>query len=82
MSPGMGFGGSKSQARPRISHFLLRADVDLSAPPAPSLPTCYHISCHDDNGLKLSTVRQPQLNVFFLCKSAMVMVPLHSKTGL
>jgi hypothetical protein len=36
--------------------FLLPVDpeVELSAPsPAPRLPACNHVSCHDNNGLNL-----------------------------
>jgi hypothetical protein len=35
------------------SWFPLDEDVELSAPPMPCLPGCYHASCLDDNGLNL-----------------------------
>lgn len=39
-------------------------EVEHSASsPASCLPACPHASCHDDNGLNLWTVSQPQLNV-------------------
>jgi hypothetical protein len=49
------------------SLFLLLANpgVELSAPSsALCLPVGGHASHHDNNGLNLSTVSQPQLNVF------------------
>jgi hypothetical protein len=40
-------------------------DVEFLAPsPASCLPACWHASHHDDNGLNLWTVSQPQQNVF------------------
>jgi hypothetical protein len=47
--------------------FLLPShlDVELSATSlAPCLPLWHHASLHDNNGLDLWTVSQPQLNVF------------------
>jgi hypothetical protein len=67
MSLGGGFCGFKcsSQAHGH-SLFLLPTDcdVELSAPPAPCLPESCPVSCYDNNALNLSTVGQPQLNVF------------------
>jgi hypothetical protein len=67
---GAGFVGSYAQTPPSVPHSLLLlpadTDVELSAPsPAPYLPAFYHVSHHENNGLNLWTVSQPQLNVFF-----------------
>jgi hypothetical protein len=62
-------------------------DVELPAPsPAPCLPGHCHASCHDDNGLNLQTVSQPQYNECNFIKVTLVMASLHSyetltKTG-
>ena len=71
MSLCMGFEVSEAQVRPSVARilFLLPADsdVELSATsPAPCLPVCHHAFHHDNNELSLWTVRQPQLNFFFL----------------
>ena len=48
---------SYAQAMPSVTvHFLLPVDQDaeLSVPsPVTCLPTCYHVSCHEYNGLNL-----------------------------
>ena len=56
MTLGVGFELSKAYARPSGSVFLLPVDSDVdltTASPAPCLPTCRHVSYHEDNGLNL-----------------------------
>ena len=78
----VGFGISNSQPKASVSHFLLRADVDLSAPPAPGLLTLCHAPCHDDNGTKPLGCKAALIKCLFFVRVATVMVSLHSKTGL
>ena len=48
---------------PSAEDSLFLAALELSAPPAPSLPAGCHASCHNDNRPNLKLVSQPQLNV-------------------
>ena len=60
---GIYFEVSESQARTSGSFSMLpTADPDLyllTSSPAPCLPGCCHASHHDDKGLNLGTISQP-----------------------
>ena len=68
MSLELGFEVSDAQPIPNVTVlFLLPPDLDVelsATSPAACPPACSHAFCHDDNGLTLGTVSQPQLNVF------------------
>lgn len=63
---------SKAHARPRISFFLICVVLDMehsvtSLPP--SLPTCHHAPCHDNNWLSLWNYKQVPIKFFLKNKS-------------
>jgi hypothetical protein len=70
---------AQAQTQPSGCLFLLPADPDVElsgTSPAPCLPACFLASHHADNGLNLSIVSQPELNVFI--RVVVVMMSLHS----
>ena len=58
------------------------SDAELSATtPAPYLPLCRHVPCHDDNGLNLRNYKPAPIKCFILFY-ALIMVCLHSNGSL
>ena len=67
---GAGFEVLNVQARPSVTlpFCSYRSRYRWATAPVPCLPPCSHVPSHDNNGLNLWTINQPQLNAF-LCKN-------------